>query len=562
MAFRAFVPVGVSMIDWQLAGRAAPTWHAAAALSITSLGAASYIISDDNFKTGGGWYEYRYAIVYFLCLCVEISIMKHTTKIAFQSKWGPVLYTNGLSILPMFAWGVINGELSQLRDVRSPKAVPLVLLTCVVGTAMSYVVFRAMAIFSATRCDRASNPPWVHQSTHGLPIVARSMAVFGVANKAITVFCNYVLLPNNHASHFGIGATLVCLSGAAFYRESPLVKDLPGGVESRSASTRVRALVPAISLVLVLGIAQATPKADASLGASLDAPFMWPQSRVHFADGMEEQLRLCVHKVVGSYDTADDAPLAPHVFGGRRQVDIRDAFGRILYCETQMPRLNNFLDLFLFSGSGTTWTIAQGLQKKAESAPIERARAAKQRFSVAAWEGSKERFQMASDNLASRFPAVYKHLRNKFTLQLKEGPCKHADPHNSGLCTDAVHERPLRGDLLDFCRSGGPLGLSHVDVSVHDGDVAHGETDYDEWSVIKKHCKPTMVNVFNSNIHPAHQKMVQELDSDASWKLLAHGWVPYARHYRYKNRTFHVYVHVKRYETRVLPRSPAASRDA
>ena len=76
--------------------------------------------------------------------------------------------------------------------------------------------------------------------------------------------------------------------------------------------------------------------------------------------------------------------------------------------------------------------------------------------------------------------------------------------------------------------------------------------------MLNAHCRPAIVSIFNSNIHPAHARMVRELEADAGWTRLAHGWVPFERHPRYKNRTFHAFVHEKRYARTRGPRAHGA----
>ena len=161
---------------------------------------------------------------------------------------------------------------------------------------------------------------------------------------------------------------------------------------------------------------------------------------------------------------------------------------------------------------------------------------------MSGWEGEATRFQLAQANLNSRFPAVVKDLHNTLTLARKPGEC------NISFACGIGHVRPLRGSLLDFCTVNGANGANVIDMSVHDGDVSHGLHDLDEWYVINAHCKPAIVNMFNTNIHPTHQKMVRQLDADPAWRRIAHSWVPFEHHFAFKNRSFHAYVHLRRFE--------------
>ena len=50
--------------------------------------------------------------------------------------------------------------------------------------------------------------------------------------------------------------------------------------------------------------------------------------------------------------------------------------------------------------------------------------------------------------------------------------------------------------------------------------------------------------------------MVEQLDADPAWRKIAHGWVPFERHFRYKNRTYHAYMHTARYMNMKRNRTP------
>jgi hypothetical protein len=119
---------------------------------------------------------------------------------------------------------------------------------------------------------------------------------------------------------------------------------------------------------------------------------------------------------------------------------------------------------------------------------------------------------------------------------------------NISFACNVPHARPLRGDLLEHCTA---RPYNRVDVVVLDGDVSHGLNDFDEWQVLNEHCQPAIIYMFNTNIHQSHAKIVEMLGNDPNWHLLAQGWVPFERHFRHKNRTFHSFVHSARYHARI-----------
>jgi GDP-mannose transporter len=128
--------------------------------------------------------------------------------------WGPTIYSNTLSILPMAIIGVLAGEPGQLRDVTwSTETVLLIFSSCVVGVAISYTGFKCRSLVTAT-----------------------CFTVLGVANKMLTVLAN-VLLWDKHATPLGIGCLALCLIAASAYQQAPMrpgARSLLGSGEERS----------------------------------------------------------------------------------------------------------------------------------------------------------------------------------------------------------------------------------------------------------------------------------------------------------------------------------------
>eukprot|EP00944_MAST-04C_sp_MAST-4C-sp1_P004376 g4376.t1 len=224
-------------------------------------------------------------------------------------------------------------------------------------------------------------------------------------------------------------------------------------------------------------------------------------------------------------------PLAPFTFQGRVQVDINDAFGQLVFCLSLLPNVNDLVDIFVFSGSGSTWIASQSffLKQKLSSGD---------NYKITGWEGSSDKFALAQENLKTFSNTVKYNLHNEFTLQ-RSGDC------DWKRCNLSI-KLPLEGGLLDYCKQYAAKG-KRVSMSIHDGDVAHGFGDLHEWRVVNEYCKPTFVSLFNTNIHPTHKVIVCELSKHPDWMEIRSGWVPFDRHPRYKNRTYHAFVNIKRY---------------
>ena len=544
MVARATVPIFVSYLEYSFLNRDAPSARSVLSLLLVSSGAAGYATVDWQRVTHVGL---LYAVAYVAILSCEITWSKHLlTALPFESKWGPTLYSNALALIPMTIPMLLGGELRLLAQSSYHErwdVVSLVGLSCILGIAMSFLVFRMTTLVSAT-----------------------SVAVFGVVNKVLTVAFNVLLIPNAHASNLGLGATLLCLGGASLYQQAPLRNDTEKG-KSGLLGGRLRALAPLAGIFIVVGVPSFVHSKDSlspsprhssstlDFGASVPIvvqPLKSSQSGAQISRLAKGKLDQCVRTLEATQHLGrpnEQLGLAPYVYGGRRQVDVQDAFGRLIYCQAStLQSMNHFVDLFLFSGSGSTWTIAQGLQAKAGRRLKKKAwqrleQPPRAQFSVTGWEGDAERFHLAQANLLPRFPAVLKNLRNRLTLERQAGiQC------NISFACNIPHAWPLRGDLLEHCMA---RPYNRVDVVVLDGDVSHGLNDFDEWQVLNEHCQPAIINMFNTNIHQSHAKIVEMLGNDPDWHLLARGWVPFVRHFRHKNRTFHSFVHSARYHARI-----------
>ena len=87
------------------------------------------------------------------------------------------------------------------KVILTPTSISLVLCSCVIGVAISYLGWRARSLVTAT-----------------------CYTVLGVANKMLTVLVN-MLIWDKHASLGGVLWLCVCLAGATAYQQAPLRED-------------------------------------------------------------------------------------------------------------------------------------------------------------------------------------------------------------------------------------------------------------------------------------------------------------------------------------------------
>lgn len=159
--------------------------------------------SDAQFHLDG-WAAYTWVVLYFVMICFEMTYGKKITSgIRFNSMWGPVLYTNLLSVTPMFALGFMMGDYHKLENGLESidwngAAISMLVISSVIGTLIGYTGWSCRSLVSAT-----------------------SFTLVGVLNKFLTILLN-VLIWDKHATPFGIFALVICLGGGAFYQQAPL----------------------------------------------------------------------------------------------------------------------------------------------------------------------------------------------------------------------------------------------------------------------------------------------------------------------------------------------------
>lgn len=200
IVFRACSPIAVCFIEYYFMDRELPSLRSAISLSIVSMGAVVYCLSDSQLSLNG-ISAYSWVLVYFVCIVVEMTYGKKlTSSVKMVSVWGPVLYCNALSIVPMFLMGFYDQNFLQ-ELYRVPQlngfGLAIVLFSCITGTLIGYTTWLCRGLLSAT-----------------------TFTLVGVVNKFITVLLN-VLVWDRHSTPLGITAVCVCLLAGSFYQQAP-----------------------------------------------------------------------------------------------------------------------------------------------------------------------------------------------------------------------------------------------------------------------------------------------------------------------------------------------------
>lgn len=200
IVFRACTPIAVSIIEYLFMDRELPSLRSSISLSVVAIGALFYCLSDSQLALHG-LSSYTWVVIYFVLITVEMTYGKKlTSSVKMESVWGPVLYCNFLSILPMFLLAYFQGDFVNVTPLLSqiPTSGMIVLIfSCVAGTLIGYTGWLCRGMVSAT-----------------------SFTLVGVVNKFLTVLLN-VLAWEKHSTPFGIFAVCLCLSAGFFYQQAP-----------------------------------------------------------------------------------------------------------------------------------------------------------------------------------------------------------------------------------------------------------------------------------------------------------------------------------------------------
>ena len=208
---RACCPLVVSILDWALLGRQAPSARSALALSVLAAGAAGYVAADRQFAQGG-WGAYTWVLAYGAAQiaesvagkCAATSPAPHggegQGRHGGRSPFTAPLLTNALSVGPVLCIGALAGELSELRSIHlGPPQLVALAASAAGGALLSVLAWHVRSGLSAT-----------------------TFSVLAVTNKLVTVGANAVVWSGERASATGVLCLLCCLGSAALYQEAPM----------------------------------------------------------------------------------------------------------------------------------------------------------------------------------------------------------------------------------------------------------------------------------------------------------------------------------------------------
>jgi len=186
---RSCSPIAVAVLERIFLKRELPSVQGMLALLAIIGGAVIYVLSDQGFRVDG----YSWLAVYFVFIVVEMVFIKFIVDTVPMSTWTRVYYNNTLSIPMAMASAIALGDGKALQVVWTPTALSAVLLSCVVGFAISYAGFNLRSLISAT-----------------------SFTVVGVVCKVNTVLINDCMW-TMHSNLYGHAGLSVCIiSGFAY----------------------------------------------------------------------------------------------------------------------------------------------------------------------------------------------------------------------------------------------------------------------------------------------------------------------------------------------------------
>jgi GDP-mannose transporter len=195
IVFRCSTPMVISMADYFFLGRELPSTQSWLSLCGLLVGAIGYALTDSSYNVKG----YGFVMMWYFVFCLDQIYLKHIVNtVKMDSNWGRVFYSNFVAALPLMFTAYGSGEQDQIMTGWTVPATSAVVLSIVLGCAMSYFAWLARSLVSATY-----------------------FTVIGNSCKLLTIVINCTIW-DKHASPFGIACLLLCLFAAYFYKQAPL----------------------------------------------------------------------------------------------------------------------------------------------------------------------------------------------------------------------------------------------------------------------------------------------------------------------------------------------------
>ena len=201
LLFRSCSPILVSCIDTLCLGREIPSRRSFLAMLCIVLGATWFAASE--LQTQSSRITHTGVCVNVINLVLTAILMtwgKHVTETCDINLTTSVFICNLTSIAPILALVILEKENLIIREHRwlSVYAVSILTISCLMGTALSYLGWKMRTMMSAA-----------------------SFTVIGVLNKVLTILVN-IIVWNDHAMWSSTIGLLVSLVGGSFYQQSRL----------------------------------------------------------------------------------------------------------------------------------------------------------------------------------------------------------------------------------------------------------------------------------------------------------------------------------------------------
>lgn len=198
IVFRACTPIAVAIVEYLFMDRERPNNKSCAALLVIAMGAYAYTKMDAEMKMSG-MQAYIWIALWYSLLVFQMTYGKVLLKeVKLDTVWGPVLYTNALSIPPTIVLAYVLGDFEKYEVVEpSENATFWVAMSCIFGIAIGYSGWKCRGMISAT-----------------------SYTLVGVINKLLSVGVSVAFI-NKSATWQSIAALLVCLAAGTQYTEPP-----------------------------------------------------------------------------------------------------------------------------------------------------------------------------------------------------------------------------------------------------------------------------------------------------------------------------------------------------
>lgn len=195
IAARCCLPLIVCVIEWAFMGRMFPNTRSIASLIGVVLSASFYITNDTGVSVDGGAGMF-WLLTWWLLLAAQMTYGKHLTDNIQMTQWERVFYTNALAIPPTIVLYFVTGENTmEMKD--GDGAFFYLVLSCVVGVAISYSGWKCRSVITAT-----------------------TFTLVGVLNKMATITFTIIVWP----SDFSVLKTLsllACVGFGLLYVDAP-----------------------------------------------------------------------------------------------------------------------------------------------------------------------------------------------------------------------------------------------------------------------------------------------------------------------------------------------------